>query len=138
MKFKIEVAAKTVVPLSSVSKVADPAPESTPQENLPVDEFHKRVSLSVLQFEIPVKAVPTTVETEAVPPTSTSISLKFQVNPPEAIEKLASKVAELMISSKSIEFDDTPPEPQENFLFVSSHLSDWVPPSQSVKPEPLN
>src|SRR3989344_3549683 len=69
-KLRMLVAPKIVVPPSSVLNVAEPAPESTPQENLPVDEFHKRVSLSVLQFDIPVKATPARAEMEAVLETS--------------------------------------------------------------------
>ncbi len=147
-----------VAPPSSVLKVAAPAPESTPQENFPFDEFHKRVSDSVLQLDIPAKAEPTKAETEAVPTSSSLLSgelVPMPIFPLEpliknfpspisrfllfkATSQLVSKVAEATISSKSIEFDDTPPLPQEKTLPVVSHLSDCVPPSQSVNPAPSN
>src|SRR3989338_6735406 len=77
LKLRLFVAAKMVAPPSSVLNVAEPAPESTPQENFPVDEFQSKVSDSVSHLDIPVKAEPTKAETEAVPTSSKLLSGKF-------------------------------------------------------------
>src|SRR3989344_6137834 len=142
-KLRLLVALKIVTPPSSVLNVAEPAPESTPQENLPVEEFQSKVSDSVLQFVVMAeKAEPKNAEAEALPITSKLVETeawsKVRAKAPPVMVVLVSRVIALTNSSKSRELEETPPEPQENFLLVSSHLRDWVVESQSVSPAPAN